>query len=294
MSIQVHQLDSGGVLREAPLEFERGIYPGGEVWVKLQDASGLFNVPTLVTARIGNLVDLGYFHETVQCLRVAGLRAPIYAFLPYLPGARSDRASAGPVMPKGLDLYANLLNSLEFQKVITLDVHSNAAYDAIPNLLNLSSVPAVNACIEKFDAGVNHYIGVLAPDEGARSRARLVANDLGVSMATASKQRDMGTGRLSGFTPPVGIEAGRWLLVDDICDGGGTFAGLLDALDRQYNAYYKFDLFVTHGIFSGNAKKNLDGFGRVLTTDSVAHQDNWRSVSAFDTYKEMIAKEMSE
>lgn len=293
MSIQVHQLDSRGELREAPLEFERGIYPGGEVWVKLADPSGLFNVPTLVTAQIRSLVDLGYFHETVQCIRAAGFKGPLYAYLPYLPGARSDRVSDDPVMPKGIDLYANLINSLEFERVFVLDVHSQAALLTLDRVRNISPEYAVLACVEKYDGGTHNYVGVIAPDKGAKDRAGLIADALRVNVASASKRRDMGTGRLSGFSAPIGLEPGHWLLVDDICDGGGTFAGLLDALNRQYNAHYKFDLFVTHGIFSGNAKENLSGFGRVLTTDSVGPQENRRHVSAFDTHKEIIAKEMS-
>jgi ribose-phosphate pyrophosphokinase len=68
--------------------------------------------------------------------------------------------------------------------------------------------------------------------------------------------------------PPLPAR-GRYIIVDDICDGGGTFNLLAHEFkaDPQAGAS-KLELFVSHGIFS----KGLSGIDpvieRVTTTDS--------------------------
>lgn len=55
------------------------------------------------------------------------------------------------------------------------------------------------------------------------------------------------------------------LIVDDICDGGGTFIGLAEELKRK-NAG-KIYLAVSHGIFSKGIDK-LDFLAHVYATDA--------------------------
>jgi hypothetical protein len=107
------------------------------------------------------------------------------------------------------------------------------------------------------------YIGVIAPDGGAEKRAYRVAASLGVPLYHAWKSRSVATGQLTGFGIEP-IQPGRYLIVDDICDGGGTFIGLADVLDPNVEA----DLYVTHGLFTRGAQPLLDCFNRVYCTDS--------------------------
>jgi ribose-phosphate pyrophosphokinase len=82
---------------------------------------------------------------------------------------------------------------------------------------------------------------------------------------------------LQGFEVPEQLLQGRWLLVDDICDGGGTFNGILNELNAMEvpgGGYYpatpndSLDLYVSHAVFSGNAFENLRCFGTVYTTNT--------------------------
>jgi ribose-phosphate pyrophosphokinase len=54
--------------------------------------------------------------------------------------------------------------------------------------------------------------------------------------------------------------------VDDICDGGGTFIGLVDALKKK-NAGDLY-LAVSHGIFSKGFDELTGSFKTIFTTDS--------------------------
>jgi ribose-phosphate pyrophosphokinase len=56
------------------------------------------------------------------------------------------------------------------------------------------------------------------------------------------------------------------LIVDDICDGGGTFIGLAKEL-KKHNAGNLY-LSVSHGIFSKGLKELNQYFTNIFTTDS--------------------------
>ena len=98
-----------------------------------------------------------------------------------------------------------------------------------------------------------------------QERAYRIAASLRVPLYHAWKTRDVTSGALAGF----GIEpvrAGNYLVVDDLCDGGGTFIGLADLLDASGA---RADLYVTHGLFTKGTQALLDRFTRVFCTDSV-------------------------
>ena len=181
--------------------------------------------------------------------------------LPYVPAARADRGT-----PFGLYVYARLINAMSASKVLVLDPHSPAAARCIPGLVQVDHTEIVERAVKT--SLHPHYDAVIAPDEGARDRAAAVAARLGVDVYQAEKKRDFDTGEILGIrmTEPF-PPSGRYLVVDDICDGGGTFLGLADALDLPVE---QLGLWVTHGIFSGNAPKLRHCFGQILTTDSHA------------------------
>lgn len=190
------------------------------------------------------------------------------ALIPYFPGARADRG-----LPHGAEVYTEFIYSLMLNQVITYDPHSEVYVDLLRNDPALTVTPVypheVLALPEVAVNMPNVYDGVIAPDKGAKPRAGAVAEALGLPLYTATKTRDFKTGKLSGFGMEQTLpDDQRYLIIDDICDGGGTFVGLANAL-QESTENIRLDLYVSHGVFSGNALKNLSGvFGRIITTDS--------------------------
>jgi ribose-phosphate pyrophosphokinase len=103
------------------------------------------------------------------------------------------------------------------------------------------------------------YSGIIAPDKGSVDRASAVARDLGLPVYFGEKTRDVETGRLTGFIFPDVHVGHRYLVVDDICDGGGTFIGL--AADAPHDVF--LDLYVTHGLFTKGTEALSKSFGRL-------------------------------
>lgn len=180
--------------------------------------------------------------------------------IPYFPGARADRGT-----PLGLEIYADFINKYS-DEIHVLDPHSDAFFDYFPE----EKVHFIMPHELHLGEIIGSYSAVIAPDKGALTRASLMADKLGIPCITATKERDFETGKLSSFNidlPPVSEETYRYLIVDDICDGGGTFLGLAKASGLKQS---QLDLFISHGVFSGDALSNLSNtFGKIYTTNSI-------------------------
>lgn len=192
--------------------------------------------------------------------------------LPFIPGARQDRLN-----PSGDFLFtaksiAAMINARNLPSVTVLDPHSEVAPALIDRCRVVHAVQCINPPPGKYQA-------VVSPDAGAEKRASMVASKLGVPLIHAWKSRDVASGAISGF----GFDARtvsflnddgrsrtrRLLVVDDICDGGGTFTGLAREIKRQSEAV-DLHLWTTHGIYSKGMGELAAHFSHIYCTDSVS------------------------
>jgi len=243
-------------------------YPGGEVGVRLKAGP----LPEKILARIHNSNDLmalvmilSALPEDVTTRRV---------LLPYLPYGRQDRV----IMlgdPPALTTLARLLAEVH---VDTLDVHSPTHTEEAfrhSGLTSHSALPWLTQYLMKCDLLSNCII--VAPDAGAVERATEAAAMLSVPVIKCEKTRDKATGDLLGFTVVEGEVSKlpprrNLVIVDDICDGGGTFIGVAKALRARYGADFKLHLWVTHGIFSKGLTELVQFFDTIGCTDSFEHE----------------------
>lgn len=178
--------------------------------------------------------------------------------LPYIPGARQDRTNvSGDVLFTAWSV-CDMVNQRGFDQVLVLDPHSNVVTDLLNNVVEY---PLENVARRMWGG----YTGVIAADRGGKRRAERVASALSLPIFYGEKHRDVATGKLSGFSVEVLPQGGHFLVVDDICDGGGTFLGLGEQIAAQ-GCFA--DLFVTHGIFSKGSADLRKIFKSVYTTDS--------------------------
>lgn len=216
--------------------------------------------PFIAIVRGANAEDLVQAGMWIDSVHQRGDKATLA--IPYLPGARQDRGN-----PFGAKVYAEIINSLGADLVITVDPHSEVMPALVNNLKSYPACRLVTHSLARHIGGgwETPYVGIIAPDEGARERAGAVAHRLGLPLYQALKHRDFATGRLSGFSCEILPTEGRLLVVDDICDGGGTFRGLAEATGLGPD---RLDLWATHGVFSGQAGLLTEHFGTIHTTDS--------------------------
>lgn len=255
-----------GLYREAAEAFQ---YPGGE-W-DLRNVPGPEHTPhgSLWIARLygadpTELVQAALFAEVAH-----QRQQPFVLMLPYLPAARSDRPMDG--RPVGAQAYSSLVHSMNPQQIITIDPHSERAQ--MYYQIKLTSLPAAPLVRRALTDGLDDtpYTYVIAPDQGAIERAYEVGENLCLHVIECTKHRDTATGKITDIEVPKDIDPedygdrARYLVVDDICDGGGTFMGLAAALALPRE---KLGLWVTHGIFSGKAIQLRTAYADIYTTDS--------------------------
>jgi ribose-phosphate pyrophosphokinase len=165
---------------------------------------------------------------------------PMTLHMPYLPYARQDKKVSNK-STFNLEVLADLLNSMRFSEVTSLDIHSKRAARLIKNFRNVSPLKYYYKVHDKVRPDLIVY-----PDLGASKRYKLLLPSI-----LLNKQRNPLTGEL--FISP--IEAPQLgvcktvMIVDDICDGGATFLAAARAL-RIAQPNLDIHLFVTHGIFS--------------------------------------------
>ncbi|MER0437948.1 ribose-phosphate diphosphokinase [Emticicia sp. W12TSBA100-4] len=252
---------------ENEIAFESFTFHGGEPHIKIK-ADFDISLPVMITHRINSFIDLGLLCIAVDALRRMSVKT-ISAFIPYFPAARQDRVM---VMGEALSVkvYADIINHLNLEKISIFDPHS----EVTPALLNNVSVISNHDFIKKVVKQIGTNLKLISPDGGALKKIYKVAEYLGgIEVIEASKSRDVKTGKLTGFKVyHDDLEGSDCLIVDDICDGGGTFIGLAEELKKK-NAG-KLYLAVSHGIFSKGFDELSKYFDKIFTTNSFKNIDN--------------------
>lgn len=193
----------------------------------------------------------------------------INLFIPYFPAARQDRVMV-PGEPLSVKVYADMINAMTLASVTIFDPHS----EVTPALLNNCVTISNHEFIKQVIAKIGNDVKLISPDGGALKKIYKVSEFLGgAEVVECSKSRDVKTGKLSGFKVYSEDLAGAdCLIVDDICDGGGTFIGLAEALKAK-NAG-KLYLAISHGIFSKGFEVFDQYFEQIFTTDSIKEIDH--------------------
>jgi ribose-phosphate pyrophosphokinase len=193
----------------------------------------------------------------------------INLFIPYFPAARQDRVMVQGE-PLSVKVYADMINAMTLASVTIFDPHS----EVTPALLNNCVTISNHEFIKKVIAKIGNDVKLISPDGGALKKIYKVSEFLGgAEVVECSKSRDVKTGKLSGFKVYSEDLAGAdCLIVDDICDGGGTFIGLAEALKAK-NAG-KLYLAISHGIFSKGFEVFDQYFEQIFTTDSIKEIDH--------------------
>lgn len=264
MAVELSTWDAQG--NQTTATFSTMRFPAGEAHVKVAndtaEPGGLTEIATLRGTSGDDLIMLGMWADAV---RQRGSRS--VALVPYLPGARQDRG-----LPFGAKVYADILNGFHLDQLIAFDPHSPVIVGLVDNLTVVTSEQVVRDAVVSAPehGGGAPYTGIIAPDKGAVPRATAVAEACGLPLYRAEKHRNPDTGKLDGFTCEPLPDTGRFLVVDDICDGGGTFMGLAGSTGLPKE---RLGLWVSHGVFSGRAAQLADHFGEIVTTDSYPAQN---------------------
>ena len=220
----------------------------------------------------------------VDALQERGYEIPNLIF-PFALGARQDRLNMSGDFLFTAKSIAKEINMRNFPSVTVVDCHSEVMPALIDRCRNVS-LATILGDLYPYTHPIDKtkYDGVISPDAGAEKRASAVATALGLPLYHGWKTRDVTTGALNGFGVQElpawsnsenrsNIGRPRFLVVDDICDGGGTFVGLAKHI-TEYVVACDLDLLVTHGLFSQSFSELYKQFDTIYTTDSIIRDLN--------------------
>lgn len=260
------------------IKYKISRFPDGQQDIQLLDGiwvdSGLKRINEAVTikSRFNSFKDLELIICATKALRNLGAK-DIHLYVPYVMGARSDRQFVEGGTSYLRDVIAPILNSLEFESITCIDVHSDVAPACINRLKVIDNLQVVSSFITSTAANrdmiANSFLEscvLVSPDAGSLKKIYNVANKLKFNgeILTCSKYRDT-DGKLSKTHVPVRVDhySKNLIIIDDICDGGRTFLNIAEEVKKaQPERTGKIYLVVTHGIFSAGfdeLAKHLDG-----------------------------------
>lgn len=258
-----------------PIKIEWLEFSDGAITCKLIDLPDEFNVAWLTvdpSTKVKNVL--------LECLLVRNALAVnnqktnyyIKLNIPYFPFARADR-----VFEKGNPLPMDMIGVLiaEFDDVHTVDIHNQDWLE--PYLIaETPQHEALRSVVKHLDK----YDYVVAPDKGALKKIY----ELGMPVITATKVRDVSTGRIISTELDSGKELSgcKLLIVDDICDYGNTFLGLAKLLKTKGA---NVDLYVTHLIGANGLSQFKGLIDKIYCYQTVAGYLNMNNVLDFNSGK---------
>lgn len=264
--ITLHLDQNFNPIEGTDIAFKLFSFSGGEPHIKI-DSGFNVNEPVAITHRLSSFQCLGELCLAVDALRRMGV-AKISLFIPYFPGARQDRVMVLGE-PLTVKVYADIINAMKLDKVTVFDPHS----EVTPALLDNCEVVSNHAFIQEVIKRIGTDVRLISPDGGALKKIYKLSEYLGGTAVTeCGKSRDVKTGKLSGFRVfDESLDGADCLIVDDICDGGGTFIGLAEALKNKGAG--KLYLAVSHGIFNKGFEVFGGYFEKLFTTNSFTDFD---------------------
>lgn len=177
--------------------------------------------------------------------------------------------------PFTLKIAADVINSFNAQKVVVVEPHSERTLQLINNAIEYNFTLEYAKMLQKD----NPNMKFIAPDAGAMTRY----NETGICFCgNFEKKRDLTTGRILSLefktTLPehaIITKDDTVCIIDDLCDGGGTFIMAGEYMRKNFPEGAKLILVVTHAIQQSGLEKLAQVYDEVYISDSYK---DWHAV----------------
>lgn len=240
------------------------MFPDGtsQVWGVFAAHPSLNNQPVLeVEWKFESEAELIHLAQLKMLLDNITPEAHKILSIPYLPYARQDK-QVSDSNTFALSTFARMLNAQAWDMITVIDPHSNID-KLINNVFAISPASAIEVAVKASEAQV-----ICFPDHGASQRDY---PRFQLPTFSLSKKRNQQTGAIIGLGfdhynqdyCPVDITGKSVIIVDDLCDRGGTFMAACKLLKEHGAA--KISLYTTHGLYTGGTRIIFDaGIDRIF------------------------------
>ena len=199
----------------------------------------------------------------------------ITCVIPYYGYARQDR-KASPRQPITSKLVADLLDAAGANRVVTIDLHA-AQIQGFFNFPtdDLTCIPMIAQYYKNSGLDLSNTV-VVSPDHGGTTRARNLADRLGVPMAIIDKRRPRPN--VCEANNVIGDVNGKdCIVIDDMCDTGGSLVAGCALLKEQ--GAKDIHAAVTHAVFSGKAAANIQNspIDKMIVTNTIPLSEEFKA-----------------
>lgn len=257
---------------KSEVKYELTIFPDGEPHIKFLDdidRKDSYNV----VCRITNPNELFIVMQVGHILKRQGVLFNLIIL--YLMSMRMDRViNFNEAFT--LEIVANMINSFEAEHVYVFEAHSDRTFKLIKNsepYNGLSFSQDYNKMRE--DCYETEKSVICFPDHGAYER---YSKDFYPTSAyiCMNKIRDLDNKgvimsmEISKMQLPFIHEEDvkQITIIDDLCDGGGTFCWAASILREKFGKNVKLNIFIKHMVNPVGLKKLSNSFDNVYITDS--------------------------
>lgn len=268
---------------KSEIEYKISSFPDGQQTLDIITGPSKFNtkLPIFqIKSRMNSFEDIELIICANQALKNLGY-TDIHLYVPYFLGGRSDRQFQKGGVNYLKQVICPIINSQNFSSVTVMDPHSDVLEACINNFKKENNFNLVKDALDSIDA--KDKICLVSPDAGAYKKVYDVAKEFGIEkIITATKVRDLRTGNILRTEIPVLDQHNdlKYIIVDDICDGGRTFVELAKVM-KESRPSVEIYLVVTHGIFSYGFDSLAEYFDGIFCTNSVKDINDGTIVNTF-------------
>lgn len=207
-----------------------------------------------------------------------GSASQVNVVIPYYGYSRQDRKDYSRA-PISAAVVAKCLESQNIDRIIVFDLHAGQISGFFSN-----NCPLDNLYVEKYFMA---YIGkhilnenvtkediiIVAPDEGALKTTIRMSTRISCGAATIFKSRD-NPNEINYMKLMGNVKNKICIMIDDIIDTGGTMCKAAKLL--KDNGARDIYMLACHGLFSGNAIKNIENspLTKIIVSNTIKHQTN--------------------
>ena len=182
-------------------------------------------------------------------------KAKISLYMPYIPNARMDRTKHDTEVFT-LKYFADIINSLNFDKVYVLDAHSDVSLALLNNLVLIPVNYYISKVVNEITKLYVHDLVIYFPDNGAYKRYKDLECLSNFTKIYGKKIRNWETGKIEGLKivdenderldliHAKPLEGKIILMIDDIISYGGTF--YYSALELNKLGAIDIQAYATH------------------------------------------------